>query len=178
MCNLQKKKLVIVMNGKGGVGKDALCDALTVAYRVKNVSAITPIKEIASRYGWNGEKDEKGRRFLAELKRVFVEYNDLPNKYLLDEYRAFLESDDDVLCVHIREKEEIAKFVAGVDTPCVTVLVRRTAIDGGQAYGNDADDKVGEYTYDWEFSNDLPLEESGEAFRTLIARVIDGFYAE
>lgn len=174
MSSVEKKKLVIVMNGKGGVGKDAMCEALTVSYRVRNVSAITPIKEIASRYGWNGEKDEKGRRFLAELKRVFVEYNDLPNKYLLDEYRAFLEGDEDVLCVHIREKEEIEKFVSGVTTPCVTVLVRRTAIDGGQAYGNDADDKVGEYGYDWEFCNDLPLEESGAAFRSLVARIMDG----
>ena len=40
------KKLVIVINGKGGLGKDTLCESLRIDYRVTNISAITPIKEI------------------------------------------------------------------------------------------------------------------------------------
>ena len=158
------KKLVVVINGKGGVGKDALCEALARAYQVMNISAITPIKEIAATYGWRGEKDERSRRFLAELKRVFAEYNDLPNRYLLEEYEKFLKSDSEVLFVHIRENDQIARFVAGVHSPCITLLIRRRAVDERAQYGNAADDNVADYPYDCFFDNDLPLEESGARF--------------
>ena len=69
-----RKKLIVVMNGKGGVGKDTLCDSLREKYRVMNISAIDPIKEIARQYGWNGEKDDRARLFLAELKQALTDY--------------------------------------------------------------------------------------------------------
>ncbi|MBE6543058.1 MAG: hypothetical protein E7675_01520 [Ruminococcaceae bacterium] len=159
-----KNKLVIVINGKGGVGKDAMCVALESAYAVKNVSAITPIKNIASQYGWNGEKDPKSRRFLAELKRVFVEYNDLPTKYLLEQYEEFLQDDHDIMVVHIREKAEISKFIKGLRTPVVSILVKRSAVDNAAKYGNSADDEVENYNYDHVFYNDHSLEESSARF--------------
>ena len=45
------KKLAIVINGAGGVGKDTLCDFAAKHYKTLNVSTITPIKEIAADYG-------------------------------------------------------------------------------------------------------------------------------
>ena len=50
------KKTVIVINGAGGVGKDTLCDAVALHLPTCNISSITPIKEIARTFGWNGEK--------------------------------------------------------------------------------------------------------------------------
>lgn len=35
------KKIVIIINGNGGVGKDTLCDFAAEKYKVTNVSAIT-----------------------------------------------------------------------------------------------------------------------------------------
>ncbi len=168
-----KKKLVMVINGKGGVGKDALCQALESQFSVVNISSITPIKEIAVQHGWQGEKTPEARRFLAELKRVFVEYNDLPTRYLVEQYCAFEEGDADILCVHIREAEEIGKFVSCVTLPCITMLVRRRAVDEQSAYGNAADDGVNDYPYTHTFHNDLPLSESGEAFCELVRTLMD-----
>lgn len=162
------KKLVIVINGRGGVGKDTLCDSLHTIYRVKNISAITPIKKIAQKYGWNGEKDEKSRRFLANLKRVFAEYNDLPNNYLLEEYRKFVSNDMEILCVHIREKDQIEKFLKSVTLPCITLLVKREAIIPERKFGNEADDYVEDFCYDYVFDNNGPIEESTEKFRVFI----------
>ena len=157
-------KLVMVINGRGGVGKDALCDALSTRYKVVNKSSVDPIKEIASRYGWQGEKTPKARKFLADLKQVFVAYNDLPTAYLLDQYKAFMESDAEIFCAHIREASEIDKFISHIPTKRITVLIRRPDPNGIAPYGNTADDLVESYAYDCIFDNVLSLEESGSAF--------------
>ena len=149
------RKAVIIINGNGGVGKDTLCEFAGAAYRTQNISSVTPIKEIASRYGWRGEKDSRSRRFLADLKRVFSEYNDLPCRYLEEEYRKFLESDAQLLFVHIREGEEIDKFKRHVDIPCITLLIRR---------GNASDDNVEKYAYDYCYDNDRELTEAKDDF--------------
>lgn len=168
----QSKKLCIVINGRGGVGKDTLCDAAAKVYQVQNVSSITPIKEIAANYGWKGEKDLVSRRFLAELKRVFADYNDLPNQYLISEYKKFLDSDDEILFVHIREKDQIEKFVSGIDNKCVTLLITRDKTHKNRRYRNSADDRVDEYEYDYYFDNSLPICESGQLFLGLIKKII------
>lgn len=149
------KKIVIIINGKGGAGKDTVCEIAAQHYRTKIVSAITPIKEIAYKYGWNGEKDKKSRKFLSELKRVFIEYNDLPNQYLEKEYQKFQQGDLDILFVHIRENDQIDDFRRRVSGTCVTMLVRSPKIDGNlEGYGNYSDDHVEDYKYDYYFINE------------------------
>lgn len=170
---MNQKKLTVVINGRGGVGKDTLCDFAAEAYRVRNVSSITPIKEIARTHGWNGEKDLRSRKFLSDLKRVFTEYNDLPTTYLLDEQKAFLESaDEQILFVHIREGEQIASFVSKAAAPCITLLVRREDKALAQNYGNTSDDDVENYPYDYYYDNSLPLEQTRESFLALLAQIL------
>ena len=72
------EKTVIVINGAGGVGKDTLCEFAEKHFRVMNISSITPIKEIAAMCGWGGEKTDKARKFLSDLKALSIEYNDFP----------------------------------------------------------------------------------------------------
>lgn len=171
-------KLVIVINGRGGVGKDALCSGVESVYRVSNISAITPIKEIASNYGWTGDKDNKSRRFLSQLKRVFSEYNDLPNNYLLEKYNEFLNDDRQLLFVHIRESEQINHFISFIKIPCITLLIRRKEVDLLSQYGNESDDDVANYSYDYYFDNDLPYEESKEQFIAFIKKIWYDLYKE
>jgi adenylate kinase family enzyme len=64
-------KLAFVINGSGGAGKDTLCELAAKHFKTVNVSSIDPIKKIARENGWNGEKDLKSRKFLADLKQVF-----------------------------------------------------------------------------------------------------------
>ena len=163
------EKLVIFINGRGGVGKDTLCSACCEKYSVHNISAIDPIKEIAYANGWNGEKDEKSRKLLHDLKELFVEYNDLPTNYLLGKYEEFLSSNAELLFVHIREPEEIRKFEKMVAIPHITVLVKRAGMDGN--LGNGGDDHVEEYDYDFIFHNDWDEGSSRTAFLVFIDKI-------
>ena len=95
------KKAVIVINGRGGVGKDTLCDMAAKSFKTLNVSSITPIKEIAKMCGWDGAKDDKSRKFLADLKKLSVEYNDYPTVWAAEKYKEFLSSDKELMLKNI-----------------------------------------------------------------------------
>ena len=159
------KKLAFVINGKGGVGKDTLCDFAAKHYKTLNVSTITPIKEIAASYGWNGEKTPKARKFLADLKQVFTEWNELPNSYALGKYEEFLSGDYELFFVHIREGSEIKKFVEGAEKLGArpkTLLISSKRCN--RRYGNASDDDVENFEYDHIYKNDLPLDKAEADF--------------
>lgn len=155
-------KLVVVINGKGGAGKDTLCRFVSNHYKVLNVSSIDPIKELARFIGWDGTKDNSARKLLSDLKKIATDYNDFPTRYLLEKYEQFLSNDDEIMFVHIREKEQIAHFVASVNQQAVTLLIRRS--DLGGVYGNVSDDNVEDYAYDYIYQNDLPLAQAEDDF--------------
>jgi thymidylate kinase len=158
------KKLVVIINGNGGVGKDTLCEFAKDTFVIRNISAITPIKEIASAYGWKGEKDAKARKFLADLKAAFIDYNDLPFLYIKEQYHSFLEDEkEEVLFIHIREAQEIEKVKQYVQTPCITLLITREQ-KKAQCWGNPSDDNVACYAYDYQYSNDKKLVEARQDF--------------
>lgn len=163
------EKIVIIINGYGGVGKDTLCDYIASHYETINVSSITPIKEIAGNYGWNGEKDEISRKFLADLKRTFSDFNGLPTTYLMNEYEKFLNGSAVILFAHIRESDEIDKFKTRIKTPCITLLIRGC---DNKSWGNCSDDDVENYTYDYYFHNEKPLIETQKDFHTLINKIV------
>lgn len=151
-----KDKLVIVINGKGGVGKDTICDMTAALFCAKTISSITPVKEIAARCGWKGEKDPKARKFLADLKQLLIAYSDFPNQYLVREVQAFRSDPGaDILFVHIREADQIEAFLRLIGGKAVTLLVRSSRPGLSAAvYGNSADDGVEQYHYDYIFDND------------------------
>lgn len=154
-----KRKIVIIMNGKGGVGKDTICEIASKFFCVKVVSAITPIKEIAHLAGWNGEKDLKSRKFLSDLKKLLVDFNNLPNNYLETEYKKFLGEDNDIMFVHIREGDQIDDFKKKVEIKCITMLIESPQQNlFTPQFGNSSDDNVNEYYYDYSYLNCKPLE--------------------
>ena len=165
------KKLTIVINGAGGVGKDTLCELASKHFRVMNISSITPIKEIAAQCGWDGSKDDRARKFLSDLKRLTVEYNDYPTAWALERYNRFIMSDDEIMFVHIREAGEIKKFVRATKGNAKTLLVRGGGRMTKETYGNVSDDEVENYDYDYYFVNDKSLELAEREFVELLKKM-------
>ena len=168
------KKATIVINGAGGVGKDTLCDLAAKHLKIRNISTITPIKELARMADWDGRKDDRSRKFLADLKELCVNYNDFPTNWAKAQYLDFLTTDEQILIVHIREPKEIAKYVKATDGEAKTLLIRGGARQRKAAYGNAADDGVENYYYDYYFDNDKSLEEAEVNFTALMKSILNG----
>ncbi len=166
------KKITFVINGAGGVGKDTLCDLASKHFKVYNISTIMPIKDIAAMCGWNGAKDDKSRRFLSDLKRLCVEYNDYPTVWATERYHGFLESENQIMFLHIREPEEIAKFVRATGGAARTLLIRGGDRMKKTSYGNVSDDCVEDYEYDYYFVNDRSLAEAEESFCEFLRKAL------
>ncbi len=167
------KKLAIIVNGKPESGKDFLCDAVTRPAR--KISSIDPIVPIAKLGGWDGVKTKKSRKLLSDLKRIFTEFNDLPTRYALEEYHKFLQSEDEILFVHIREPDQIEAFKKAAN-PCVALLIRRAGTE--ETVGNVSDDGIDKTSYDCTYENDKSPGEAGEDFRAFISRIFERYAAE
>lgn len=171
-------KLVVIVNGRGQVGKDTLCDYYGHLYPSRKYSAIEPIKKIARSCGWNGQKDEEGRKFLSDLKNLVTKYSDLPYKKIVLAYKRFLESDKKVWFLMIREPDEIERvkrYILDTGGHCATLLIRRA--DNERLWGNMADDGVYEYAYDYIFDNYAPLEAAQYDFICCMKAIIDDHLA-
>ena len=166
------KKVAIVINGAGGVGKDTLCELAAKHFKVKNISSITPIKEVAALCGWDGTKDNKARKFLSDLKNLCVEYNNYPTLWAKRRYDEFLEGDEEIMFVHIREAEEIKKFVEATGGAARTLLVRGGKRMSNEKYGNVSDDEVENYSYDYYFLNESTLDVAEVEFVELLRSIL------
>lgn len=165
------QKLVVVINGAGGHGKDTICDIVGKHYSICNISSISPIKQIAGMGGWENEKTLAARKLLSDLKAAFTAYNDLPLKYVLSEYESFLSSTADIFFVHIREGKEIKKFLSHVEIDHATLLVKKI-YNSITEFGNPSDDCIADFCYDYIYINDKPLDELEEDFMCFFNKII------
>ena len=74
--------------------------------------------------------------------------------------------------VHIREPEEIAKFVKETGGRAKTLLVRGGARMKKSVYGNVSDDRVEDYSYDYYFLNDRSIADAERGFKELVSRIL------
>lgn len=180
---MSNKRTIVVINGKGGVGKDTLIQALkdTGLAKVFNVSSIDPFRDMTKDFSPPKRKSNTYRLLLSNLKKTIDTYYEqeygitYSNNYLMVQLRIFLcnSSDDkEILFVHIREPENIESFLtyAGTelslrfdtDTVLCTMLIKsdRAQID----YGNDSDNNVENYNYDYIFESNGTKEEDCAKF--------------
>ena len=111
---------VIIVNGSSSTGKDNFVNYFKKHYgknKCVNWSTIDKVKKISKRnFGWNGKKTDEARKFLSEIKRLWIEYNngtfeDMVAK-ISKHYSKLNESEkcDFIYFIHCREPYEIQKF--------------------------------------------------------------------
>ena len=114
--------------------------------------------------GWNGEKDEKSRKLLVDLKQLSIEYNNAPTKYIKEEYDNFTKSNSEYLFIHIREIEEIEKVKNLLNAKTLLIRNPRVAL----ITSNNSDGNVYKYNYDYIIENDGTLEDLKEKAKKFV----------
>ena len=72
---------IVILNGSNQTGKTNFARFFKKHYEYKciNWSTIDKIKKLSKRhFGWDGKKTDEARKFLSEMKRIWVEYNNGP----------------------------------------------------------------------------------------------------
>lgn len=143
-------KEIIIINGTGGSGKDTFVEFVSKYAKVFNFSSVDKVKEIATLVGWDGGKTEKDRKFLSDLKRLTTEYNDMAFNSIRSAVEYFENSEEEIMFIHIREPEEIARAQAAFNAK--TLLIKRAGLDN--ITSNYSDASVENYEYDFKIYND------------------------
>ena len=152
-------KHIFIINGSGGVGKDTFVNMVSKYVPTTNYSSVDKIKEAAKIIGWHGEKTEKARKFLSDLKVLSTEYNNFPYKSMVNKIEDFLEDTvNQFLFLHIREPEEIKRLSEEFDL--TTILISNNNVSLIDT--NMADKHVFDYEYDMKITNDSNLTELNE----------------
>lgn len=159
------QKHIFVINGSGGVGKDEFVHMVSNILdeklggdwsRVINFSSIQGIKDIATKMGWNGIKDERNRGYLSKLKALADEWTDFTFKEMEKAVKAFEEDTYATdMFIHIREPENIKRAVDAFGAR--TILVTRAQVQA--ITSNPSDANVGNFDYDFEIRNDGTLDD-------------------
>ena len=145
--------VVIVINGSGGVGKSTfieLCKKFN--NNVVELSTVDSVKRIATIAGWNGVKDEKGRKFLNDIKTAMDDYDHLSWKNVDKEIDI---TSNKIYFVNAREPEDIDYFVDKYWA--FTLLIQNPRVK--QITTNHADARVNDYRYDYYITNSGTLKD-------------------
>jgi len=148
--------IIVIVNGTSQVGKDKFVSYVKEVsdFRVKNLSSVDKVKSVAELcFGWDGKKEERSRKFLSDLKRIWSEYNDGPFNDIIDKIKVdtdyCVKNNKDtrinVYFVHIREPQEIDKLKKFYGNLCLTLLVKKEV---EFIPNNDSDMNVENYEYD------------------------------
>lgn len=164
-------KKIIILNGRGGVGKDTFVDFCASYCYVRHISSITPIKEIAKNIGWEGAKTERDRKFLSDLKDLLTDYSDVSMKYIAKEVTRFQLDKTipsaSILFIDIREPYEIDR--AKEEFNAITVLIKNRNVP--LITTNHADYEAENYNYDIVIKNDGSFDELKETAKQFMERM-------
>ena len=152
---------IYVVNGFPESGKTTFERIIQKFLGRENVfiySTIDTIKDLANMIGWDGKKDDRGRRLLSDLKAVMNQYNDYTIKEIADYLRTVetlgrYGTIEPIVFVDSREPKEIARIVREFNAR--TIYIKR---EKETEFTNSSDQNVKDYYYDvyiWN-NKDLP----------------------
>lgn len=170
------KPKIIIINGSGGSGKDTFVSYCQKEYNaypdtiiVGNCSTVDGVKNIARMAGWDGNKTEKDRKFLSDLKVLLGEYNNYPNKAVEDAIELYGFYNVKVVFVHCREPENIKWLKEKYDAYTLLIVNNNVPI----IESNSSDSRVFEYDYDEIIENNWSLDDLKEKAKIFIKKFVE-----
>lgn len=160
---MSSDKMIFIVNGKPRAGKDTFAMILNRYMNVYKYSAVTKVKEIATLCGWDGQKEERDRKFLHELKMLTSEYSDMAYQDVVNEIKKYRngEIEADVFIVDVREPEEIERLAKEVGA--LTVFIENNNVPA--ITSNAADANVENYEYDFVVPNNGTMNDFEEEIK-------------
>lgn len=164
-------KKIYIVNGKPRAGKDTFAELLGKHCRVFKYSSVDKVKQIAAKCGWDGGKDDKDRKFLADLKRITTEFNDMSYDDVAEKVAYFLKTDFfDVMLIDIREPEEIERAIEGYGAEAIYI----NNVNVPMITSNESDANVNNFVYDYVIANDGTLDDFAETVKDFYNRIVRG----
>lgn len=167
---------VYIINGVAKSGKDEFVKIFAENLKlyedkssyISNLSTIDPVKSIFKQMGWNGEKDDKSRKVLSQIKKIWTDYNDGIFKQMCDniDFRFRMNGVDiNIVFIHCREPKEIRKFKKKYGELCETILITRDSVE---IPNNTSDQSVFNMEYDNYIENNGTLDEYHKTIENFI----------
>ena len=164
-------KKIYIVNGKPRAGKDTFAELLGKHCRVFKYSSVDKVKQIAAKCGWDGGKTDKDRKFLADLKRITTEFNDMSYDDVTEKVAYFLKTDFfDVMLIDIREPEEIERAIEGYGAEAIYI----NNVNVPMVTSNESDANVNNFVYDYIIANDGTLDDFAETVKDFYNRIVRG----
>ena len=164
-------KKIYIVNGKPRAGKDTFAELLGEHCRVFKYSSVDKVKQIAAKCGWDGGKEDKDRKFLADLKRITTEFNDMSYDDVTEKVAYFLKTDFfDVMLIDIREPEEIERAIEGYGAEAIYI----NNVNVPMITSNESDANVNNFVYDYVIANDGTLDDFAETVKDFYNRIVRG----
>jgi hypothetical protein len=173
--------IVIILNGYPGSGKDELIKMAHTQYKCIQHSTIDVCKHMALECGWLGEKDDKSRRMLSDLKKWYVDYFDGVYRDFTDTVLTYQRNTYyDFFFTVSREGKEIQR----IRDWCVDYSIRCNYIfmdrDTKRDFGNDSDNNIDEDSIpNIYFNNKGDLDDLRTRTNDLLSDIIenkDGYF--
>lgn len=156
---------ILIVNGFAGSGKDTFMKHIKsygskYNHRTENVSIIDYIKRIALTIGWNGEKDEAGRKLLSDLMTALTLYDNIPLKKIYEIIDGCVSGKYNTLCICARSPKDIdaiIDYATIYDIQPITIFIQNDNIE--QITSNEADANVLNYLYDVTIENNSTIDD-------------------
>jgi hypothetical protein len=145
--------------GLAGSGKDTAAEALTEG-KYYRMAFADELKDLAFQFGWNGEKDEDGRRLLQELGMIGRRYS--PNIWIKHVAWRVVPKGPPIVFTDVRFQNE-ADYVRSIGGIIVRI-VRPEIISGN----HESELKQADIAADIEIVNDGTIEDLHNKIKKLI----------
>jgi len=160
------KKYIILLGGKAGVGKTTTANILQKLFEDCGVSSCicnfaNTLKKVAKEsFGWDGEKDDKGRRLLQEIGKCGRNYyediwvDSILTSHFMEDYDIIIIDDwrflnESTKCKNFPYRKTILVYISAED---------REILKGTPAYGDVSETSLPDNTsmlYDYVIYNSL-----------------------